>query len=210
MGWRTTLCEGAERRAHCFGCIAGALAGRLRWVTSKSGGKRWMMKRLLAVCLVICGVASGSARAQEIPDWMKVRGDMLEESSALFRTEPTTEEALASRGRQSRARRILAAGAGLMITAAVTPAYVLPNREPCWGSDERSGRRPLLAATGVGAVGLVGVVGGATWLALESRRYGYRSSRRERAIAAGIGALAFALGQGLLGSMFLVDQVCHS
>jgi hypothetical protein len=167
------------------------------------------MKSLLAVCLMMWSV-SAAAQAQHMPGWMKVRVVMLDESYAARRVEPEAVEALAARDRQVRARRIVAAGAGFMLAAAITPAYVLPTRNTCFSEDGPAARRSLLAAAGVGAIGLAGAAGGATWLAIESRRHGYQSSRRERVRAAGIGALTFVLGQVVLGSIYFVDQICNS
>lgn len=114
------------------------------------------------------------------------------------------------RTQQVRARRILAAGAGLFLSAAVTPVYVLPYREPCWGSDQSKGSGPLKIAAGVGTVGFAAAVGGVIWLVRDSRRHGYYASNRERRIAGALGALTFVLSQGLLGGAFVVDQICHN
>jgi hypothetical protein len=115
-----------------------------------------------------------------------------------------------SRTRQNRARRILAAGAGLAFSATVTPIYVLPNRDPCYGSERAKGGVPLNTAATVAALGVAMVVGGATWLRVESRRHGYYATRRQRLVAMAVGALAFALGQALQGGLFYADQICHS
>jgi hypothetical protein len=117
---------------------------------------------------------------------------------------------VASRARQDRARRILAAGAGFALSAAVTPLYVLPNRDPCWGSERAKGGVPLKAAATIGALGVAMIVGGATWLGVESRRHGHYASRRQRLIAMAVGALTLGLGQALQGSLFFLDQICHS
>jgi hypothetical protein len=115
------------------------------------------------------------------------------------------------RARQRLARHILAAGAGLALSGAVTPIYVLPerDRDRC-PSDPGKGRVPLMTAAVVAGLGVAMTVGGATWLGLEARRHGSYAARRERLIAMAVGALAFALGQTLQGSLFFLDQICHS
>jgi hypothetical protein len=169
------------------------------------------MTRVIPVCFALwCALATASAHAQATPQWLHVRWPLLASSSMLAESTPRTAASAAVQFRQNRARRILGAGIGFVLSAAVTPAYVSPHRQPCWGSDERKGGLPLKLAAGVAAVGLVGLAGGATWLTLESRRHGRVSSRRQRMIAAGIGTLTFALGQALLGSAFFVDQICSS
>lgn len=115
------------------------------------------------------------------------------------------------RARQRLARHILAAGAGLALSAAVTPIYVLPERERvrCLANPDK-GRVPLTAAAVVGGLGVAMTVGGATWLGLQTRQHGSYAARRERLIAMAVGALAFALGQTLQGSLFFLDTICHS
>lgn len=171
-----------------------------------------MARAAFLILFFVCGL-SDSAAAQAVPSWMRVDYRFFGDQNAIgtkgphIPSEPASTD-VTSRLAQNRARRILAAGAGFVVSAAVTPAYVLPNRHTCWGSDRRSGDGTLKIAAGVSAVGLVAAVGGATWLALESRRHGYYSSSRERRIAAGIGAITFLVSQGLLGAAFLVDSIC--
>lgn len=123
---------------------------------------------------------------------------------------PGSRDAAATRFRQNQARQILAAGTGFALSAAITPAYVLPHREPCWGSNQHKGRAPLMGAAWLGGIGFAAAVGGGTWLGLESRKRGHYTSRRERAVAAGIGAATFVVGQLLLGGVFFMDQICHT
>jgi hypothetical protein len=168
------------------------------------------MTRIWMVCLALsCGIAN-HAGAQAIPAWMQVRPSMLEESAPAPPREVATppSEAHASVWRQNRARRILAAGAGVMLAGAITPAYVYPNRTRCYGSNQPRGGGTLRLAAGAGALGFVVAAGGASWLLVESRRHGYHASRRERAIATGIGALTFVLSQAVLGGAFLVEHIC--
>lgn len=114
-----------------------------------------------------------------------------------------------TRFRQNRARRILAAGTGFLLAAAITPAYVLQHRQSCYGSSRPKGAAPLKGAAWLGGIGLVAAIGGGTWLALEARRHGHYTSRRERIVAGSIGAVTFVLGQLLLGTVFFVDQICN-
>jgi hypothetical protein len=116
----------------------------------------------------------------------------------------------ASRARQNLARRTLAAGAGFTLSAAITPIYVLPNRDRCWGSERAKGGAPLKTAAVVGALGVAMVAGGATWLGIESRRHGYYAPRRQRLIAMAVGAVTLVLGQALQGGVFFFDMICHS
>lgn len=172
------------------------------------------------LCLVAAFASAAAARADapltdyQLPLRLSVSssGAHVASSSALAaalvadQRDPDT----VLRARQRLARHILAAGLGLALSAAVTPSYVLPNREPCYGSERAKGRVPLTGAAVVGALGVAMTVGGGTWLGLEARRHGSFAGRRERLIGMAVGALAFALGQTLTGSLFFLDQVCHS
>ena len=178
----------------------------------------------LVILLAGCGcVVASAAHAQALPPWMRVQGAHLAEHQVSGNSSTGTPSVsapgeahidegsiVAARFRQTRARRILAAGVGLMVSGAVTPAYVLPHRQPCHGSDDRKGGAPLKGAAGIGAVGMAAAVGGAAWSSLEANRHGYRSSRRQRLVGAGIGTLTFLVGQLVLGSVFFVDQICHT
>jgi hypothetical protein len=176
-----------------------------------------MWRAAIVLCL-FSSVLAASAVAQETPRSMLVGKGMLAELMAVAGSAKSTSFSLPGvspagysvepLNRQRRARRVLAAGAGLVVAAALAPAYILPNREPCYGYSRPKGAGPLKVAGGVGAVGLVATVGGATWLTIVARNHGYTSSRRERWIAAAIGTLTFVLGQGLLGAVFLGDQLC--
>lgn len=116
----------------------------------------------------------------------------------------------ASIARQRLARQLLAAGIGFSLAAAVTPIYVLPNRSRCWSTERMSGGPPLKGAAVIGAIGIGMAIGGGAWLGVETRRYGSHTSRRERLLALGVGALAFTLGQAALIPVFIADQICHS
>lgn len=177
------------------------------------------MWRAAIVACLISSVLAASALAQETPRWMHVGAGLLAELEAppagaansrnfTSRDASSAGPPVDSLDRQRRARRVLAAGAGLVVAAALAPAYVLPNREPCYGYSKPKGSGPLKVAGGVGAVGFVASVGGATWLTIEARKHGYTSSPRERWIAAGIGTVTFVVGQVILGAVFLGDQLC--
>lgn len=173
-----------------------------------------MIKFILLLVGAFGCMLPSMAGAQVLPNWMRVQGNYLADqatSAEPSATEPVAEGSLVSaRFRQTRARRILAAGVGLVLSAAVTPAYVLPNREPCYASSARKGDAPLKAAAGVGAVGLAAVIGGATWSFIETTRHGYHGSRRQRFVSAGIGALTFLVGQAVLGTTHFADQICST
>ena len=97
-----------------------------------------------------------------------------------------------------------------MLSAAVTPSYVLPNREPCWGSDQAKGGATLKTAAVVAGIGVGLTLGGGSWLGVEAHRYGSYAPRKQRWMGFGIGAASFVLSQALLGALFFADSICHS
>jgi hypothetical protein len=181
------------------------------------------MPRVVLALLLLCAWSS-LARAQAPGRWFTghllfpvqtqalARPKLALWNSGLAAAVPLQREGpdAASRMHQNRARRILAAGAGFVLSAAVTAAYVLPNRAPCWGSDVAKGSGTLKGAVVVGTVGLSLALGGGAWFGVESRRHGYYASRRERLIAMGIGAITFAIGQTFLLPLFAVDRSCST
>jgi hypothetical protein len=179
------------------------------------------MLRTLFVLLLLCAAppqAHAQSLASSLPRAPLSIAPAVPSASALSPRDVALAVALppapspdaASRVHQNRARRILALGVGLALSAAITPTYVLPNREPCWGSTHEKGRAPLVAAAVVGSIGVALGVGGGTWLGLEARKHGYYASKRERLIAMGIGALGLAIGQSVQGTLFFLDQICSS
>jgi hypothetical protein len=129
--------------------------------------------------------------------------------AAALAADPSVE-ARASTPRQRTARRVLAAGLGFSLAGAITPIYVLPSRSRCWSTGRMSGGAPLKGAAVVGAIGVGMAIGGGSWLGVEARRHGLRTSRRERLIAMRIGALTFTLGQAALVPVFFADQICNT
>lgn len=188
----------------------------------RTGSAAPFVLRTLAAGLLCWCALSGAARAQSLPAWLRVDSRFLAELEAPAPSAPAHDPtklalshatqpkvpSLTSRAHQERARRLVAAGTGFVLSAAIAPSYILTHREPCYGSDQQKGRGPLIIAAGVGAVGSAALIGGATWLVLESSRHGPTTSRWQRVSATGIGALTFVLSQALLGTFFLADQLC--
>jgi hypothetical protein len=168
---------------------------------------------LVAVSLLSVFTFARPARAQQLPPWLMVRASVLAEldpSPAPSEAE-ARERAIAdsvSAQHQQRARRITAAGLGVLVGASITASYALPLRSQCYGTEPKSSRELLPLILGTGAIGLVAAGAGGTWLGLEAGRHGLRTSRRERLIAAGIGVLTATLTQAVHGPLIAIASTC--
>jgi hypothetical protein len=173
-----------------------------------------MSSRLLVtVSLLSAFVFTRPAHAQQLPPWLMVRASVLAEldpspaPSAAAARERAIAHSLSAQ-HQQRARRITATGLGVLLGAGITASYALPLRSQCYGSEPKSSRELLPLILGTGAIGLVAAGAGGTWLGLEARRHGLRSSRRQRLMAAGIGALTATLTQAVHAPLVAIASMC--
>jgi hypothetical protein len=164
-----------------------------------------MSRRVLSFTFVFVMLAAcSSASAQMLPVWLMVRSETATERSAPV---PSYGElTVQSWHRQSRARSVLAAGAGMVASAAVHLAYAVPTRR-CEPDLPATNKRSIRAAGVIGGVGLSMVVGGATWLSVESRRFGARTSWQQRLGAVGIASLSAIPIQAALFAIWFSDAV---